>query len=267
MVEMERYFELYFDGIGKIVERIRKTQSEKISEAAHVMAEAVHSGHLVHVFGSAHSAIPVMELFPRYGGYVGERGAFHPVLNPRLLWWNVVGTGAVKDLLWLEREKGYIENFLAEQDFQEGDVLLAFSHGGINAAPVEAAVYAKNHGMKVVAVTSMENQILVGKERPDVKKISDVAEICIDNCVPLEDALVPLYGRVEKVSAGSTIAIVTIAQSLNAQVAGELNEKGEKLKIFVSPNVTKISPSNNENVFGEYDSILLNHRMRREERK
>lgn len=264
---MKRYFESYFDGIGKIIGRIRETQADNIAKAAGIMAEAIRSGRLVHIFGSAHSSIPVMELFPRYGGYVGERGAFHPVLNPRLLWWNVVGTGAVKDLLWLEREKGYIENFLAEQDFQEGDVLLVFSHGGINAAPVEAAVYAKEHGMKVVAVTSMENQRLVGKERPEIKKISDVADIPIDNCVPLEDALVPLDGRIERVSAGSTIAIVTIVQSLNAQVAGELNESGERLKIFVSPNVTGIPLSNNEEVFKKYDSVLLDHRMGREEGK
>ncbi len=261
---MKRYFEQYFNNIGEIIKKIHETQSNKIAEAAHIMAKAIANGHLVHVFGSAHSAIPVMEIFPRYGGYVGENGAFHPLLNPRLLWWNVIGTGGVKDLLWLERQKGYIENFLVEQDLQKGDVLLIFSHGGVNNAPVEAAIYAKRQGMKVVAVTSMENQKLVAKEHPDVRKLSDIADITIDNCVPLEDALVPLEGRIEKVSPGSTIAIVMILQSLNAQVAGELNTRGEKLNIFVSPNVTQIPSSHNESVFKQYDLIILKHRLRRE---
>lgn len=258
---MGRYFEQYFNNVGEIIKKIRDTQSDKIVEAAHVMAEAIADEHLVHVFGSAHSAIPAMEIFPRYGGYVGENGAFHPLLNPRLLWWNVVGTGGVKDLLWLERQKGYIENFLTEQDLQAGDILLIFSHGGVNAAPVEAAIYAKKRGMKVVAVTSMENQKRVAKEHPDIKKLFDIADIIIDNCVPLEDAIVPLNGKIEKVSPASTIAIVTILQSLNAQVAGELNERGEKLNIFVSPNVTEIPSSHNESVFRQYDLIMLKHRL------
>ncbi len=259
---MKRYFEQYFNDIDGIIKKIHDTQSDKISEAAQIMVDAIANGHLVHVFGSAHSAIPVMEIFPRYGGYVGENGAFHPLLNPRLLWWNVIGTGGVKDLLWLERQKGYIENFLVEQDLQKEDVLLIFSHGGVNAAPVEAAIYAKEHGLKVVAVTSMENQKLVAKEHPDVKKLSDIANITIDNCVPLEDALVSLEGRIEKVSPGSTIATVLILQLLNAQVAGELNDKGEKLNIFVSPNVTEIPSSHNESVFKQYDLIMLKHRFR-----
>lgn len=259
---MERYFEQYFNNVERIIKKIHDTQSDKITEAAHIMAETIADGHVVHVFGSAHSAIPVMEIFPRYGGYVGENGAFHPLLNPRLLWWNVIGTGGVKDLLWLERQKGYIENFLVEQDLQEGDVLLVFSHGGVNTAPVEAAIYAKKRGMKVIAVTSMENQRLVAREHPNIKKLSDIADITIDNCVPLEDALVPLKGRIEKVSPGSTIAIVIILQSLNAQVAGELNDKGEKLNIFVSPNVTEIPSSHNESVFKQYDLIMLRHRLR-----
>jgi uncharacterized phosphosugar-binding protein len=255
-----RYAEIYYKKELEIIKNIYETQSENIEKAAQIMADAITSGHLVHVFGSAHSAIPLMEIFPRYGSYVGEKGAFHPLLNPRLLWWNVVGTGGVKDLLWLERQKGYIANFLDEQDLKSGDILWVFSHGGINAAPVEAALYAKERGMKVVAVTSLDNQRLVEEKHPEIKKLSDIADITIDNCVPLEDALVPLEKYAEKVSAGSTIAIITIVQLINAQVAGKLVEKGVKLRIFVSPNVTEIPPTNNQEVFKKYDEIINRHK-------
>ncbi|MCL4407348.1 MAG: sugar isomerase domain-containing protein [Thermotogae bacterium] len=257
---MKKYLDGYFEKEVELINEIHETQSEKISQAAHIMAEAISSGHLIHVFGSAHSAIPAMEIFPRYGSFIGENGAFHPLLNPRLLWWNVVGTGAVKDLLWLERQKGYIANYLDEQDLQSGDVLLVFSHGGVNAAPVEAAIYAKDHGLKVVAVTSMENQLLVGKQDAKKPKLLDMADIVIDNCVPLEDALVNLDGKREKVGPGSTIAIITITQFIVTQLAGELNEKGLKLDIFVSPNVTEIPPTHNQEVFKKYEKIMNSHK-------
>ncbi|MGB9682832.1 MAG: sugar isomerase domain-containing protein [bacterium] len=255
-----KYAEIYYKKELEIIKNIYETQLENIEKAAHIMAEAIASGRLVHIFGSAHSAIPLMEIFPRYGSYVGEKGAYHPLLNPRLLWWNVVGTGGVKDLLWLERQKGYIANYLDEQDLKPGDVLWAFSHGGINAAPVEAAIYAKERGMKVIAVTSLDNQRVVGEKYPEIKKLSDIADITIDNCVPLEDALVPLEGYVERVSAGSTIAAITIVQLINAQVAGELVEKGVNLHIFVSPNVTEIPPTTNQDVFKKYDEIINTHK-------
>ncbi len=257
---MKKYLDEYFEKEIELINKIHETQFDKIVQAAHLMAEAISSGHLVHVFGSAHSAIPAMEIFPRYGSFVGEKGAFHPLLNPRLLWWNVIGTGAVKDLLWLERQKGYIANYLDEQDLQRGDVLLVFSHGGVNAAPVEAAIYAKNHGLKVVAVTSMENQLLVGKQQPQTAKLVDVADIVIDNCVPLEDALVHLDGKIEKVGPGSTIAIITITQFIVVQIAGELNEKGMKLNIFVSPNVKEIPSTHNEDIFKQYAKIIIDHK-------
>ncbi len=66
-------------------------------------------GGLVHLFGSGHSVIPVMDSFPRYGSFVG----LNPLTDPRLMWHNVLGPGGVRELLWLERTEGYVANFLA----------------------------------------------------------------------------------------------------------------------------------------------------------
>ncbi len=251
--------EKYFKAINDILERIHNTQAENIEKAARLMAISIHNGNLVHVFGSAHSAIPVMEVFPRYGSFVASKGGFHPLLNPRLLWFTVIGAGGVKDLLWLERVEGYIENFLDEQDMKSDDVLLVFSHGGLNAAPVESAMYAKDHGLSVIAVTSMENQRISKATHSTGKKLSDVADIVIDNCAPSEDAVVKIDGLSEKICPSTTIAIITILQLLMAQVAGELLEMGEKLNVFVSPNITEIPPSHNREIFAKYSYILAQH--------
>ncbi len=53
------------------------------------LVQAIADEHLVHLFGSGHSVIPVLDVFPRYGSFPG----FHPLLDPRLMWSNVLGPG------------------------------------------------------------------------------------------------------------------------------------------------------------------------------
>jgi len=127
---------LYLDKVSGILGRIRDEQGVNIAKAADVMAKAIANGGLVHVFGSGHSVIPALDIFPRYGSFPG----FHPLLDPRLMWINVLGPGGVRELLWLERQEGYIPVFLSNFKLLDKDVLLVFSHGGLNAAPVEAVV-------------------------------------------------------------------------------------------------------------------------------
>ena len=126
----------YLTKIMQVIEKIDKEQSENIQAAADLCAATIHSGKLVHLFGSGHSVLPVQDVFPRYGGVVG----WHPVMDPRLMWNNVIGPGGARELLWIERQEGYIANFLQSYNFQEGEVMIVFSHGGLNVAPIEAAI-------------------------------------------------------------------------------------------------------------------------------
>jgi len=241
----------YFEAISRVLKKIRKTQSEKIKKAAQVMAESIEHGGVVHMFGSGHSVIPVLDIFPRYGSYPG----FHPLLDPRLMWFNIIGPGGVQELLWLERQKGYADILLKRNKLDNKDVMLVFSHGGINAVPVEIALGAKDLGLFVVAVTSMENQENTSDTHYG-RRLCDIADITIDNCVPPEDALVKIEGKREPVAAGSTVAIVTIAMTLVAEVAKNLIDKEIPLKVFVSPNVGEIPKTHNEEVFEDYRKMM-----------
>jgi len=241
----------YFEGINEILKKIRSTQSENIKKAARAMADSIAQGGVVHMFGSGHSVIPVLDIFPRYGSYVG----FHPLMDPRLMWFNIIGPGGVQELLWLERQKGYADILLKRNKLKDKDVMLVFSHGGINAVPVEMALGAKKAGLFVVAVTSMENQKKASATHRG-KRLCDIADITIDNCVPLEDALVKIDGQLEPFAAGSTVTGVVIAMALVAEVAKILVDKGVPLKVFVSPNVEGIPKSHNEEVFEAYQKMM-----------
>ena len=113
----------YLRKIKEVIDKIEKEQSENIGAAADVCANVINSGKLVHLFGSGHSVLPVQDIFPRYGGVVG----FHPCMDPRVMWDNVIGPGGARELLWIERQEGYIENFLQNYNFQKGEAIIVFS--------------------------------------------------------------------------------------------------------------------------------------------
>jgi uncharacterized phosphosugar-binding protein len=158
----------------------------------------------------------------------------------------------VSELLWLEREEGYIAHFLDNYPLDPADTMVVYSHGGLNAAPVEAALYAKERGLKVIAVTSAANLALNPPRHSSGKRLADIADVVIDNCVDPIDALVQVDGWPAPVAAGSTFAVITISMALTAELAKLLAERGITLPVFVSPNITNVEKDNNERVFAEY---------------
>jgi len=195
--------------------------------------------------------IPVLDIFPRYGSFVG----FQPIFDPRLMWSNVVGPGGARELLWLERQEGYAAVVLQSYRLEPRDSLLAFSHGGLNAAPVEMALAARQSGLTVVSVSSHQNRRQARATHSSGKTLADASDIAIDNCVPPEDALVGVEGIAEKFAAGSTVAAVSIAMALVAETGARLVTSGTKPPTFVSPNVG-LPADHNQEVFRAYERFL-----------
>jgi uncharacterized phosphosugar-binding protein len=237
----------YLERLDEILDRIRSTQMGAIQRAGALAADAIAGGGRVYLFGSGHSVIPVMDVFPRYGSFVG----FYPLYDPRLMWSNVVGPHGARELLWIERREGYVEQFLQSYSFEPKDCLIVFSHGGLNAAPIEAALYARARGAKVISVSSLANARTAAHTHSSGKALPDVADMVVDNCVAPEDAQVDV-GRREKVAAASTVAAVTIAMAIVAETGARLAAQGYNLTTFVSPNVEGVAKNHNLSVFDEY---------------
>ena len=237
----------YYEAISGVLGAIHAREMEKIEAAGELFAAAIASGKRVYLYGSGHSVIPVMDVFPRYGSFVG----FYPLYDPRLMWHNVVGPGGARELLWIERREGYAEQFLQSFALEPGDCMIVFSHGGLNAAPVEAAMYAKKRGVKVVTVSSHANRAVAKATHSSGQQLPDVADIAIDNCVAPEDSQVEI-GRPEKVAAGSTMAVVFIAMALVAETGSRLAARGIEPVTFVSPNVEGVEKDHNLRVFDRY---------------
>lgn len=242
----------YLKGIIEILENMDKTQKDAIDKAVEICTKVIASGHMVHLFGSGHSVLPIQDMFPRYGGVVG----WHPLMDPRLMWHNVIGPGGARELLWIERQEGYIDNFLQSYTFHEDEAMIVYSHGGLNAAPIEAAMYAKERGLKVIVITSKENFEKAQPIHSSSKKLGDLADVLIDNCCPLNDALVEIPGYPQKVGASSTIGAIAVTQTIAAETAKKLKELEHEMFIFVSPNVVECPPDYMHQVYDEYTAVV-----------
>lgn len=233
--------------LTELLDQLQRNQDESFDAVADHMARTLQTGGLVHLFGSGHSVIPTMDAFPRYGAFVG----LHPLTDPRLMWHNVLGPGGVRELLWLERTEGYVERFLQHESLAEGDGLIVFSHGGRNAAPIEAAQYGADRGLWTVAVTSVANTSRPA-EHSSGKRLVDVADVVIDTGVPVEDALMSVDGWQRPVAGASTIVATAAMQELVARTAALLAAAGVTLPTFVSPTVPGTALSSNDAVFAEH---------------
>jgi uncharacterized phosphosugar-binding protein len=118
----------YRDRIMEALNRIWETQIANIEHVSATMADCIVRGGLVHLFGSGHSVLPVQDMFPRYGAFPG----FRPLMDMRLMWMNVIGSGGAKGVLWLERREGYASVLFENEPIRAGDVMMVFSHGGLN---------------------------------------------------------------------------------------------------------------------------------------
>ncbi len=234
----------YLDQAGEILNEIQSSQGQAIQAAGRKMAECIAAGGRVYLFGSGHSVIPVMDIFPRYGSFIG----FFPLYDPRLMWSSVIGPGGARELLWLERKEGYAKVFLQSYPLESRDCMLVFSHGGLNAAPIEMALEARSKGLTVITVSSHRNAKASAATHSSGKKLSDTAHVAIDNCVPPEDALIDV-GQIERVAAGSTLAAIAIAMSLVAETAAQLARRGGVPPTFVSPNVPGVAPGHMDRVY------------------
>jgi len=237
----------YLERIGSILETIKDKEAGAIRKAADLMADAIAGGGRVYMFGSGHSVIPVLDIFPRYGSFVG----FFPLYDPRLMWSNVIGPGGARELLWLERQEGYARVFLRSYPLEKRDTMLVFSHGGLNAAPIETALEAKARGLKVVTVSSHANAGIARRSHSSGKVLSEIADVAIDNHVPPEDALVDV-GQLERVAAGSTVAAVAVAMALVAETAAALSRTGRVPPTFVSPNVRGVPKGHMDGVYAAF---------------
>jgi len=214
-----------------ILDRIASTQMDVIEHAAETCAQTIAGEGLVHLFGTGHSRIFVEEMFPRHGSFPG----FHPIVELSLTFHNlVVGSNGQRQAMFLEHVEGLGQVILRNFVFSPPDCFLVYSNSGVNEVVVDVALEAKRLNMPVIAVVSVEHCTASPANHSSGKKLTDIADIVIDNCTPGGDALVRVPNLKDPVGPGSTIGAATVTNALKCRIAEKLAERGKPPIVLTS---------------------------------
>ncbi|TFG40504.1 MAG: SIS domain-containing protein, partial [Bacteroidia bacterium] len=94
----------WLENARSIMTCIEETQIDNISKAAELMADTIECKRWVHTFGCGHATLPIEEMYPRIGGFVGV----HPMIElPLTFFTRITGEMGVHQFVFLERVEGY----------------------------------------------------------------------------------------------------------------------------------------------------------------
>ena len=224
----------WLTNVRAIMDTIEETQMENIRRAAEIMANSIEAGRWVHTFGCGHATLPIEEMYPRIGGFVG----FHPMIElPLSFFTRITGEMGVHQFVFLERVEGYGVEIMKGYNFDPRDTMWLFSHSGINNVNIDIAMEARKKGMSVLAYGSAAAAKGKQTRHSSGKTIFDIADLVVDTCAPVEDASVVLKNHPDKVGPVSTMAFVTTVWMTVTTIAEILAERGVKLFIHPSHNV------------------------------
>lgn len=208
-----------------------EAQLPAIERAADWFASSILQGRLVHVFGSGHSRIMVEEMWPRYGSFPG----FNPIVELSLSFHNlVIGANGQRQAMFLENVSGLAERILRNFATRPTDSAFVISSSGCNLVPIEIAEGFRQRGVRVVALVSRRHADASASNRPDGRKLQDLADLVLDTGAPAGDAMVHVDGLDTPVSPGSTVGGCMVVNALKAEVAARLTSAGQPPQVLTA---------------------------------
>lgn len=241
-----------------VFDSIEETQQEAIDTAAEWTADAISSDHLVFLFGSGHSFIATMDVYPRIGSFPGWLPV-HELSTSYMP--TVLGNQGLRQTLYLEKIEGFGRLVMENYRMTPGDVMVSISNSGVNPMGIDVALVAKERGLKTIAVTSLAHSKQSNSRHSSGKRLFEVCDHVIDTCVPAGDALVRVPGFPHPVAAASSIAACIVMQSLVASTAAKLADRGYKTPVFPSHNA-EMSPEEHAAVEGMVEQWYEEHARR-----
>ncbi len=214
-----------------VVDRVVAGQAQGVTAASALIADALRHDGIVQAFGTGHSESLANEMAGRAGGLVPTNK-----IAVRDL---VLYGGAPTELLTdpkLERDPRIAHQLYELTAPHPRDVFVIGSSSGINGCVVEMAKLVKEAGHPLIAVTSVEHTNQAPPRHPSGKRLSDFADVVLDNGAPFGDSLLPLPSG-GSVCAVSSITAAYLIQMITAEVVQLLIDAGLTPPVYLSANV------------------------------
>lgn len=234
----------YLALIHETLEKIESEQYDNICKAAELMANAIKDDKLINIYGGGgHTTLPVGEIFFRAGGFCN----INPIMETGLSVFNQ----ALK-YLELERCENYGRAIIKYYDLQRDDVLIIVHNIGINPATIDAALEARENGVKIIAISSIQWQEGIPLDssirHSSKKNLFDLADVCIDDYNPVGDTVVTVPGCDIPIAPISNIADFYILHRLEIETVRLCVEAGIEPPLWRSANVPGGDEFNAKNI-------------------
>lgn len=217
-------FQKYYSEIVNVLEQIKSTQKDKIEQAAEMVARTIENDGIIYIFGCGHSHLIGLDCFYRAGGLVNVSA----MLDTDLMLHN----GAAKSSK-MEKMSGIAESIFERYCLNKNDLLITVSTSGKNAVPCEMAQTATKNGIPNISVVSSA----YFDDKTEGKKLYELSDLYIDNCVPHGDAVMDMTGTEVKMGSVSTAASSFILQSVLLEGAEKAAKNGANPPIYKSGNI------------------------------
>ncbi|MGW7685153.1 sugar isomerase domain-containing protein [Kribbella sp. NPDC054772] len=207
----------YLSAITDLLGRIEAEEQDSIAAAAGLLVDQIAADRLVHVYGpGGHSNLAAQEIFFRAGGLMHVSA----ILDEGTL----LSNGALRSMA-VERTPGYGRIVIDTAGLGAGDVLLFVNAYGINAALIDAALTARERGVRTIGVSSRQHADQTAADHParhpSRANLHEIVDVAVDTKVPIGDAVLEFDGLPERAGAVSTFAN---AFALNTIVLRTLEE-------------------------------------------
>lgn len=235
---MSKKFE-YIKLVEDLFQKVNDTQYDKIVELAKIVAKNISDDKIIHVFGTGHSHMIGIELFCRAGGLANVNA----LLDPDTL----TSNGARRSGA-LEQLSGISDVIYDQYNIQKGDIMIITSNSGRNAMPIEMAMRAKAEGVFTVALTNLKQSEQTTSRHDSGKKLYEVVDFVLDNCVPEGDAMMEVGGVLT--APGSSLSSMLILNTVVNEALKIVAEEGGELPVFQSQNVDGFD---NDSLYEHYE--------------
>ena len=229
----------YFKKLKPIIEQALKTQNKNLEIAANYIAATIKNDGLIYVFGSGHSHMIGEELFYRAGGLANVS----PILIEPLMFHQ----GGITSSR-LEHKHNFVTPYLKRVKISKKDTLIVISNSGRNEAPIDVALWAKKVKTKVITICSINYAKKMPTTHPGKKYLFEVADVNLDNHLPVGDAILSNKQLEVNYAPASTLINMVLIHSLFELAIDK------SLKLGINPPVYK---SANVNGGNEYNAKLF----------
>lgn len=223
--------ESYSARANDLLARAWNTNAPVIARLAPLIGASVARGGVIHTFGSGHSELISREIIGRAGGLVCVTGIIDP-------------TGG-----FIENLPGYgtklIERYDRQYQLLAGETLIVISNSGKNGSPIDVALYGKQKGLTVVALTCLAMSQVTPSQHPSGKQLFEVADHVLDNGGVPGDAIVDL-GDGTMAGPTSTFIGCSVLNWLTLAVIEWLRAGGHPCPILRSQNLPGAIEHNRE---------------------